>query len=908
MLAGCVVGLFLVLLVVAGEAHAWHTKMLNAGDVQTGLDWSIHALGHADGPASLGTGTTRVLLRYSPAGSPASSYEGVARDIDHNYQDAWLSWGAGSNAGGPAGTDYDGGCTQTPMMGGIPCTSTGSSNAGITAFTPAGPTPIATCASHLTAIGAGGGTLPPGESGRPMYVTHEWCPLAANIYRNNITILNRYVDKDLDDVRYRRAMEWNAETLPSNMGAAQYVTVSGTTPLPPNLAAFGDNGRMSHNVWDPITAPACAAAGAYFQNCTAGKGFVFDFRFGTLGPGEEIRFCMIYGGAPDYDEAWEALLDFNVEFFSTAYRGSDSPVTFFVGVGCLSPPIVDFTWAAEPHIHAPPGWTPLTACVGSKVTFSDLSYVNGLVKGDPAKSAWSFGDGNGTSTSWSDTVEHTYMSAGTYDVSLTVWSMDDRNVTVTKPIEVIDCPPPPPVNEAPVLMPLPCKTVTEGSLVSFRLVAYDPDAPPDPSAFYTLAFTLEGAPPGAQVIGDLFRWEASALGEHRFTVRVQDNGAPPLSDETEACITVYPQPPAPESSDADGDGVPDSHDPCPATAGASGCPRADEEEEARVPAGGGGDDGPPGLCHVEELLPVDVEGRLDGREVTIAWKPPACAVDRFLVWNGTQGDLIAEVPFDPDLAVYEVRDTDPWMAPHRYYVQAEPARGDNVFVYPRAVPTGILALQDCTDCDGAAPEARRGDFPPIDGIASVFVGGASHLLLPWLPVVLLLLAAWWFWHSYGTLVRVFSRLDEKKVLDHPTRARIHEIVAAEPGIHGREIARRAGLSRGVVRHHLKMLAAATVIEQRTEGGYTRYFVARTAPDEKRTAGTLRSDLAQGILARIRERPGMNVSELAHSLDVTHKAVRYHLRRFERAGLVDLEKTGAGILVRPAGGPSTGAAS
>src|SRR5688500_19860441 len=55
--------------------------------------------------------------------------------------------------------------------------------------------------------------------------------------------------------------------------------------------------------------------------------------------------------------------------------------------------------------------TPLVACVGTPVNFTDLS------TGTVVSWAWNFGDGN---TSNLENPTHTYSAAGTYNITLTV--------------------------------------------------------------------------------------------------------------------------------------------------------------------------------------------------------------------------------------------------------------------------------------------------------------------------------------------------------------------------------------------------------------------------------------------------------------------------------------------------------
>jgi len=94
-------------------------------------------------------------------------------------------------------------------------------------------------------------------------------------------------------------------------------------------------------------------------------------------------------------------------------------------------------------------------------------------------------------------------------------------------------------NFPPVLEPLSNQTIDTGSLLTFTVSASDSNYPPQP-----LIFSLEpGAPDGA-VIGPtngVFAWipaPAQGPGIYPITVRVTDDGAPPLSDTTTFTVTV----------------------------------------------------------------------------------------------------------------------------------------------------------------------------------------------------------------------------------------------------------------------------------------------------------------------------------------------------------------------------------
>ena len=107
------------------------------------------------------------------------------------------------------------------------------------------------------------------------------------------------------------------------------------------------------------------------------------------------------------------------------------------------------------------------------------------------------------------------------------------------------------VNQAPVLTPIGNKTVTAGSTLALTATATDADIPPN-----TLCFSLDsGSPPGATMTcgTGAFMWTPSLgqIGLYSITVRVTDNGIPPLSD-SETITVLVSQPESRPTADAGG--------------------------------------------------------------------------------------------------------------------------------------------------------------------------------------------------------------------------------------------------------------------------------------------------------------------------------------------------------------------
>jgi PKD repeat protein len=102
---------------------------------------------------------------------------------------------------------------------------------------------------------------------------------------------------------------------------------------------------------------------------------------------------------------------------------------------------------------------------------------------------------------------------------------DCETITITVPED----------NLAPVLSPIGNKDVCVGHLLAFTAIATDPDIPAN-----ALTFSLDqGAPVGASITpGGAFSWTPSIFGVFQVTVRVTDDGTPPLSDSEALVISV----------------------------------------------------------------------------------------------------------------------------------------------------------------------------------------------------------------------------------------------------------------------------------------------------------------------------------------------------------------------------------
>ncbi len=155
--------------------------------------------------------------------------------------------------------------------------------------------------------------------------------------------------------------------------------------------------------------------------------------------------------------------------------------------------------------------------------------------------------------------------------------------------------------------------------------------------------------------------------------------------------------------------------------------------------------------------------------------------------------------------------------------------------------------------------------------------------------------AYWFWPTLknGLFAGLFSRTKEDRLLEHPVRRRLVDLVEANPGIHFQELVRGAEAGNGTVVHHLRKLVAAGLLVEKRGQAYTCYFppgrsVPVAAVEATKSAG------AQQVLEAIRNRPGVSGKEIAAALGVGAPTVHHHTQRLLASGLVASLRDGRAV--------------
>lgn len=136
------------------------------------------------------------------------------------------------------------------------------------------------------------------------------------------------------------------------------------------------------------------------------------------------------------------------------------------------------------------------------------------------------------------------------------------------------------------------------------------------------------------------------------------------------------------------------------------------------------------------------------------------------------------------------------------------------------------------------------------------------------------------------LIPLFTRLRRDRLLDNPVRARLHEHVRANPGVHSAELVDLTGIGEGATRHHLAQLVRHGLLFETRDGGYVRYFVAGDVPPAMaRREAVLRAGSNRRVFEALTAEPHLSLREVGARLGMSAPSVHRSVKRLRAAGLL-----------------------
>lgn len=208
--------------------------------------------------------------------------------------------------------------------------------------------------------------------------------------------------------------------------------------------------------------------------------------------------------------------------------------------------------------------------------------------------------------------------------------------------------------------------------------------------------------------------------------------------------------------------------------------------------------------------------------------------------------------------------------------------------HDRLLLEGTLAMR----LAGAAPGVR--DVAAFDVAADgkatrAEVSGAD--VMPWRPSAaeagggLLALAAL---AAVGRffLLPLYHRLGPSDLLANRNRHRIYEAIRRRPGVDVGTLVAEVGLSRVLVRHHLRMLEAHRLVRATVWRRRRTYALAGAGPNV--AACELKDATRRRVASAVAQSGGATQKDLAHTLGLSQRLVSYHLACLGDSGLVRAE--------------------
>src|SRR5437773_2177605 len=288
-------------------------------------------------------------------------------------------------------------------------------------------------------------------------------------------------------------VNWNLQSLTTNDANA--------TPMaeffaPPLSAIFSYN-PSSPQVGQQVTFSASASGGTTPYN------FSWSFGDGSTGTGSSTTHTYSSAGT------------FNVVLTVKDSGSPQQTATSQQSVSVSSPP---------PSLTASFVYSPSTPQVGQQVTFT-ASVSGGTA---PYTDSWSFGDG---STGTGPSVTHTYSSAGSFTVTLTVKDSGVPQQTVTSQKTVTVTNPPPTLAASFSFSPSSPQT---GQTVSFTGSASGGTSP------YSYSWSFGDGSTGS---GSSVTHAYSSAGSYSVTLTMKDTGSPQQTVTSQKTVSVTSPPP-----------------------------------------------------------------------------------------------------------------------------------------------------------------------------------------------------------------------------------------------------------------------------------------------------------------------------------------------------------------------------
>jgi parallel beta-helix repeat protein len=146
--------------------------------------------------------------------------------------------------------------------------------------------------------------------------------------------------------------------------------------------------------------------------------------------------------------------------------------------------------------------------------------------------------------------------------------------------------------------------------------------------------------------------------------------------------------------------------------------------------------------------------------------------------------------------------------------------------------------------------------------------------------------------KYGLLslfLPLYSRIKKEKLLDQPTRYKIHGYIIGNPGAHFGLIKQELGIPNGQVLYHLKRLMKAHLIYSKEDGIRKRFYPVGFP--KQNTDRHYFTTIQEKILSIVKDNSGISQKKVASKMGISRQVAGYHLTKMEQQGAIVKELVG-----------------
>ncbi|MBN2154629.1 MAG: hypothetical protein JW776_01115 [Candidatus Lokiarchaeota archaeon] len=140
-------------------------------------------------------------------------------------------------------------------------------------------------------------------------------------------------------------------------------------------------------------------------------------------------------------------------------------------------------------------------------------------------------------------------------------------------------------------------------------------------------------------------------------------------------------------------------------------------------------------------------------------------------------------------------------------------------------------------------------------------------------------------------------LSVEEVFENEMRNKILDLIIDEPGIHYKELFRKAETSASNLAWHLDILETYKIIKKARVGNYLVFYpYIDKNPFADFNQSIAKSKTALEIFEIIGDNPGTYPSKIANRMELDHRTVKYHIDKLSDVGLIRIQKKGRKLLL------------